>query len=440
MTTSSRRRFLQTTLGSSALLSSGLAVPTFLARSAWAVADDANRNGQGSQENVLVVVQLSGGNDGLNTVIPYADPAYNKNRILLRIGRGEVLKVDNDVGLHPRMEGFSKLLEANRLAIVQGVGYPNPNRSHFESMDIWHSAQPGAAGQEYDPLKASTRARLGWLGRMLDQQRRTGGQTAAKSAQPPAQDVPALYLGENELPLALVARETPVPAFDSLESFRLQTAGGAVPSRVLRELSAAERPAAPPLTDFVRRSMLNALDSSEKVQEAIRADKSTVKYPGYGLATKLRNVARLIDAGLKTRIYYVALDGFDTHANQRDAHAGLLDELASSVKAFLDDLAHRGHLDRVLVMSFSEFGRRVRENASSGTDHGAAAPLFLAGGKVRPGLIGKHPSLTALDREGDMQFHTDFRQVYATLLDCWLGCESAAVLGEKFKHVDMLKG
>jgi uncharacterized protein (DUF1501 family) len=429
---SSRRQFLQQTLGASSLVSSGLAVPSFLARSAEVLAADANKSGKTSGENVLVVVQLSGGNDGLNTVIPYADPAYNRNRIALRIGREQVRKIDDYVGLHPRMEGFSKLIEGNRLAVVQGVGYPNPNRSHFESMDIWHSANPGVASKAYDPLKATTGSSTGWLGRTLDQTRKAAGPRVG-------QDVPALHLGPNELPLALVARETAVPSFDSLESFRLQSGGGALSPRTLRGVAAISREQSPPLTDFVRRSMLAAIDSSEKVQEALRSDRSPVKYPGFGLARKLQNIARLIDAGLKTKIYYVSLDGFDTHANQADAHAALVDELSSSVKAFIDDLAHRGHLDRVLVLSFSEFGRRVRENASAGTDHGAAAPVFLAGGKVKSGPIGKHPSLTDLDQEGDLKFHADFRQVYATILDQWLRADSAAVLGEKFKHVGVLR-
>ncbi len=256
--------------------------------------------------------------------------------------------------------------------------------------------------------------------------------------------MPALYLGANELPLALVARETPVPSFDSLESFKLQTGDGAVSSQTLRGVaasgnSASSRENSPPLTDFIRRSMLSAIDSSEKVQEALRSDRSPVKYPSFDLARKLQNIARLIDAGLKTKIYYVSLDGFDTHANQSEAHAALMDELSSSVKAFIDDVSHRGHLDRVLMLSFSEFGRRVRENASAGTDHGAAAPLFLAGGRVKSGPIGKHPSLTDLDGEGDLKFHTDFRQVYATILESWLGCDSTAVLGEKFKHVGVLR-
>ena len=407
----SRRRFLQNTVGSSALIAMGIDVPGFLARSARVLAADGS-----AADNVLVMVQLSGGNDGLNTVIPYADPLYNRNRIVLRIGEGQVRKIDDYVGLHPQLEGFSQLLEEDRLAVIQGVGYPNPNRSHFRSMDIWHPRNP-----------TSTPPRTGWLGRALDAAPQTAGR-----------DVPALYLGANELPLALVARRTPVPSFDSLESFRLSTAGGAVPSQALRELAAVERDGGSDLLGFIQRSTLSALDSSKKVQETLEQDEDPVEYPGFGLARKLRNVARLIDAGLKTRIYYVTLDGFDTHANQLAAHAALMNELSSSLRAFAEDLSARGHLDRVLILSFSEFGRRVRENASAGTDHGAAAPSFLIGGKVRNGLIGKHPSLANLD-SGDLKHHTDFRQIYATLLDRWLDCPSETVLGGKFKHADVLK-
>jgi len=409
---STRRQFLRESLGSTALLSMGLNVPTFLARSAQAAAGTRDTTG-----NVLVVVQLSGGNDGLNTVVPYSDPEYARHRNILRVSPGEVLKIGEGLGLHPRMEGFARLLEENRLAIVQGVGYPNPDRSHFRSMDIWHSAQPELA-----------KPADGWLGRLLDQGERVAGQ-----------DVPALHIGPNELPLALLSQKRPVPSVQSLESFRLQTDRGAVPLASLKQLAAAERSEKNSLLDFVQRSTLNAYGSSQQIQEALRNERGAIAYPGYGLARKLQNVAQLIDAGLKTRIYYVSLDGFDTHANQSEAHANLLAELAASVGAFAADLQRRGHLDRVLLLTFSEFGRRVHENASHGTDHGAAAPLFLVGGRVRNGLIGKHPSLTDLDREGDLKFHTDFRQVYAAVLDGWLGCASEAVLGKRFEPSAIFK-
>ncbi len=408
-----RRRFLQSTLGSSALLSAGLTVPAFLARSAAAAAGQS----ASSKDNILVVVQLSGGNDGLNTVIPFGHDGYGRNRIVLRIANDQVLKLNDQTGLHPQLTGFKKLYDAQRLAIVQGVGYPNPDRSHFRSMDIWHTAKP----EREDKSE-------GWLGRCIDCDRRDAGQ-----------DVPALHLGQNQLPLALVSQHTPVPSIESMEGFRLQTAGGALPLASLSQLAEAARPDAPPLLDFLRRSTLNAYSSSAEVQEALKEERSATQYPEFALAQKLKLVAQLIDARLSTRFYYVSLDGFDTHANQLAAHSALLNELSASVSAFADDLAARGHLDRVLVLCFSEFGRRVRENASQGTDHGTAAPVFLAGGRVASGLIGAQPSLDDLDGEGDLKFNADFRQLYATLLDGWLGCSSEAVLGRRFEPLPVIK-
>lgn len=403
-----RRQFLKTTLGSATLLSAGVTVPTFLARTAAAA--------QGkSGDRVLVVVQLAGGNDGLNTVIPFADDHYLRNRPTLRIGAGQALKIDDYLGLHPRMAGFSRLLEEKRLAIVQGVGYPNPDRSHFRSMDIWQSARPEL------PTPVD-----GWLGRALD-----------ASPRPAGHDVPALHIGGNRLPVALISEKTAVPSVESLANFRVRTETGALPVQTLRTLAQPAVATEPPLVEFLRRSTLAAYDSSGQVQAALAEERSTVSYPNFELATKLKHVSQLIDAGLSTRIYYVSLDGFDTHAEQAAAHGNLLAEVSESITAFVDDLAGRGQLDRVLLMTFSEFGRRLKENASLGTDHGAGAPLFVAGSKVNSGLIGKHPSLTDLD-DGDLKHHTDFRQVYATLLDGWLGCSSEKVLGQKYEPVAAL--
>jgi uncharacterized protein (DUF1501 family) len=405
-----RRSFLKNTLGGSTLLSMGLSAPAFLARGAHAA--------QGaSGENTLVVVQLSGGNDGLNTVIPYADEAYEKNRIVLRIAKEQVLKIDSQAGLHPQMTGFRKLVEAGRLAIAQGIGYPNPDRSHFRSMDIWHTARPEVEDK-----------REGWLGRCLD-----------CSAHAAGGDVPALHLGAGPSPLALASLKTAVPSIESLEGFRLRADGGALPLSSLSKLAEAARPDAPQLLEFMRHSALNAYASSQEVQEVLQQEKEASPYPAFALAQKLKQIAQLIDAGLNTRIYYVCHDGFDTHANQLGGHASLLGELSAAVSAFVDDLALRGQLDRVLVLCFSEFGRRVRENASQGTDHGTAAPVFLAGGRVQPGIFGAQPSLTDLDGEGDLKFHTDFRRLYATLLESWLHCSSEAVLGEKFEPLSVLR-
>lgn len=389
----------------------GFSAPAFLARGA-----SAAQNASGG--NVLVVVQLSGGNDGLNTVIPFADEAYEKNRIVLRIPKDQVLKIDEHLGLHPQMTGFRKLIDDGRLGIAQGVGYPNPDRSHFRSMDIWHTARPTVEDK-----------RDGWLGRALDcSPAGSGG------------DVPALHLGASPSPLALLSLKTAVPSIESLEGFRLRADGGALPLPSLSKLTEAARPDAPELLEFMRKSALYAYASSQEVQEVLKQEKEASPYPGFALAQKLKQIAQLIDAGLGTRIYYVSHDGFDTHSNQLAGHAALLNELSAAVSAFIDDLAGRGQLDRVVVLCFSEFGRRVRENASQGTDHGTAAPVFLAGGRVQAGMLGAQPSLTDLDGEGDLKFHTDFRRLYATLLESWLACPSEAVLGQKFEPLPILKG
>lgn len=408
-----RRQLLATGLQGLPLVALGSSVPNFLASTAHA----AERS---SADRVLVVVQLSGGNDGLNTVVPYSDDLYAANRIALRIATDAVHKIDDNLGFHPRMKGFAELLKAGHLSVVQGVGYDHPDRSHFRSMDIWHMAQQDDA-----------HARLGWLGRCLDC---TPSLTGS--------DVPGLHIGGGQLPLALESRETVVASVETVDGFRLRTEGGAVPLSALRSLAEAERaPSASPMLDFLRRSTLAAYVSSEQVRQALEGESSAVRYPeNFNLARKLQNVAKLIDAGLSTRIYYVSLDGFDTHANQLQTHAELLGEWSESVSAFVRDLQARGHADRVLVLSFSEFGRRVKENASEGTDHGAAAPVFLAGGRVQGGVLGKQPSLKDLDHDGDLRHHTDFRRLYATILDGWLGCPHERVLSQRFEPLPLLRG
>jgi uncharacterized protein (DUF1501 family) len=407
----SRRTFL-TVASSTTLVALSPAVPAFLRRAA------ALENGSGNSpagERVLVVLQLTGGNDGLNTVIPYADDDYAKNRFSLRHDVNSVLKIDDYVGLHPSLRGFAELLEQDRLAIVQGVGYRNPNRSHFESMDIWHTAVPKLPAQ-----------RSGWLGRGLDAARRDGG------------DLPAIHLGSEVQPLALATRDVAVPSLASLDGFKLNTGGDRDLARAIRENAGIARPASDELLGFLQVNTTAALAASERVERAMKDYRSGTDYPGTALAQKLRGVAQLINAGLNTRIYYLALDGFDSHSNQRDAHAGLLSELSGAVAAFLSDVSEHGHSERVLVMTFSEFGRRVKENASQGTDHGAAAPMFLAGAQVQPGLIGEHPSLTDLD-DGDLKFHTDFRGVYAAVLRDWLGWAPGPIVGDDITPIDVIR-
>ena len=413
----SRRSFLKQSLGSASLVALAPAIPQFL-MSASARAAEA------SGETVLVVVQLSGGNDGLNTLVPYADDAYLKGRPSLKVAKETVRRIDDHVGLHPSMEGMSKLLENGQLGIVQGVGYPNPDRSHFSSMDVWHTADRETANTGMMSGSGPGARATGWIGRCLDVQSLGGA----------GGDLPGLHLGtgSNRLPLALVGDDVRVASVQALEGFKLEDGDDARLRAAVEAAAAARRGTGDDLISFLQRSTLSALQSSQQVQESLKSYSTDVAYPDSGLARRLKTVAQLIDAGRGTRVYYLELDGFDTHANQAAAHAALLTELSGALAAFAQDLDKHGHGKRVLTMTFSEFGRRVRENASQGTDHGAAAPMFLAGGRVKPGLLGKHPSLTDLDNEGDLRFTTDFRSVYAGVLEHWLGVRSASVLGPGF--------
>jgi uncharacterized protein (DUF1501 family) len=400
-----RRQFLATALKGSALVSFGWTVPGFLRRTALAAAAAGS-----NAERVLVVIQLSGGNDGLNTVVPFGDDLYAKNRPTLRIPAEQVIRIDDHAGLHPSLAGFGKLLEAGQLAVLQGIGYPNPSRSHFRSMDIWQTANMG------ERLPGD-----GWLGRAISRPelRREG-------------TLPAMHLGSGKLPLALVGRTAEVPSIASLEDYKLRP--GAAGRELLSGVAAAPRGDAS--LQFLQRSTLDAYTSSNRIEELVRKYDTPIEYPASALGQRLKLVAQLIDADFGTRIFYTSLDGFDTHANQAATHTNLLRELGDAVQAFLDDLGHHGHRDRVAVMTFSEFGRRLKENGSRGTDHGAAAPMFLAGGKVRSGAIGDHPSLADLD-DGDPKFRVDFRSVYATVLERWLGCPSGDVLGGSFPQLQL---
>jgi uncharacterized protein (DUF1501 family) len=409
-----RREFLKTSLATGSLVSLGMTVPAFLSRTALAapLADQ-----KGAKDTVLVVVQLTGGNDGLNTVVPFGDPEYAKLRPTLKLPTNQLKKVNDQIGLHPSLEGLAKLLQDQALCIVQGVGYPNPNQSHFRSMDIWQ------AGNTVETVSE------GWLGRALKQM-----------PTPPAFHI----AGANETsPLALAGAPMRVPSIASLDDFQLRTASGSgtlekQEQRALMEGARPKTSKAPGLLDFVQRTAVNTYASSQRLQEIGKNYQPKTPYPNGPLANHLKLAAQLIDADLGARIFYVSIDGFDTHANQLDQHANLLRQLSDSMTAFYKDMTARGHKDRILMMTFSEFGRRPYENGSKGTDHGAAAPMFLVGGKVKSGLVGKHPSLTDHSM-GNLKHTLDFRQVYAAILDKWLGVSSKEVLGQEFKHAEIWK-
>jgi uncharacterized protein (DUF1501 family) len=408
----------RTFLASSAVISFSSSLPAFL-QQAGTLANEAG------EERVLVVIQLSGGNDGLNTVVPFKQPEYRGMRPTLAMGSDQVLRINDELGLHPSLAGFHGLLEDGRLAIVQGTGYPNPNRSHFESMDIWHTC------------KRKTEQRTeGWLGRYAGIQASPlrGDASVSSSGQ-----IPAIHLGQEQQPLALASEAIRVPSIRSLDQFRLQ---GNTPESVrasVESLLRKKHAGNDPLLDFVTSSTRSALDASKRVEQSTGGVKNGTRYPSTPLAGKMRIVASLLDSPLETRIYYVTIDGFDTHGQQAGAHASLLGQLDGAVSAFFEDITSRGQSSRVLLMCFSEFGRRLKENASEGTDHGAAAPMFLLGENVKPGVHGVHPSLTDLD-QGDLKHHIDFRQVYATVLEKWMQTASQPLLGSGYPPLPLLRG
>jgi uncharacterized protein (DUF1501 family) len=406
-----RRQFLTRTLRGTSLLAVGPVIPQFLAQTA--IAADAGR------DTVLVVIELTGGNDGLNTVIPYADDLYHKARPTLHHTKEQVVRVDDHIGLHPAMRSFDRLLQKGSLAVVQGVGYPNPDRSHFESMDIWQSAD------------IKRRNNTGWIGRSVpDLQDKNG-------------NVPVLQIGAQRLPLALQGAAAGVASINERQPFRLDLGKPArhkARRRLLDEMASSGEAGENGLLQFVQRRQLNTYTTLDRLHEVLggQGQQQRAPFPFTSLAQKLQLIGRIIARGFGTRVFYVSLDGFDTHAAQANTHQKLLQELADAVASFFDELERSGHAKRVLLMTFSEFGRRVQENGSKGTDHGAASCLFVAGPAVRGGPVGAHPSLKDLDA-GDLRFNLDFRRLYATLLDDWLGCDSKTVLGGDFGRIELLK-
>ncbi|HZS01528.1 MAG TPA: DUF1501 domain-containing protein [Chloroflexota bacterium] len=408
-----RREFLSKGL---MLVSVGFAAPAFLAKTGYATPQMGTARALTSR-GILVVVQLSGGNDGLNTVIPYRDPLYHELRPQLGLTEGEALPLDDSLALHPALAPLKARYDAGQLAIVRGVGYPNPNRSHFRSMDIWQTAEPAAYAQS------------GWLGRYLASCECSAGARAGGVA-----------VGQS-LPRAFWTEGVFVPALTSLEGYRLQTdprwpADRDAKIRTLQALDARHE-AIRPYADFLGQQSLNALASADELQRVAGGWQTPVGYPETPFAQGLKAVGRLIAGDLGARVYYVQLGGFDTHAQQKNTQQRLLDQLAAGLDAFQNDLEAMGKADRVLTMTFSEFGRRVHENGSQGTDHGTAEPMFLLGAGLKGGLYGAQPPLDDLDN-GDLRYQVDFRAVYATALERWLGAGADAVLGASYPLLDFV--
>jgi len=411
----SRRGFLKQSLGASALAATSASVPGFLVRTALAA-----KAQRGKTDTILVVVQLAGGNDSLNSIVPYTDELYAKSRPTLRLPESKLHKIDAHLGFHPQLSAFHRLYKEGLLSVLQGVGYPNPNQDHAVAMRVWQSANT-------NPTELQT----GWLGRAVDQARR-----------PEGAHVPAVFCGQIARPFALNAEKAIIPSIQSLDQYTLRAGDGE------KARKAAKRPAekeqtedADSLLPFIKRAALDARVTSRQV-EAARSAGFAAEYPPFQFAGMLRTIAQLIRAEVGIRIIFTELGGnepggFDTHANQAANHGALLEQLSKSVAAFVDDLKRDKLLDRVLLMTFSEFGRTVLENGRRGTDHGSAQAIFVAAGKLRGGLVGKHPLLDDLEG-GGQRAHTDFRRVYATLLDRWLGLDSRPILGGKFAPLEFL--
>ncbi|MEM9347416.1 MAG: DUF1501 domain-containing protein [Planctomycetota bacterium] len=416
-----RRRFL----GGMAMLSAAASVPGFVGSTSDAYADTnwyTTSKAGVPEDRVLVVVQLSGGNDGLNTVVPFGDDNYGRARPGIRINNAIKLDGADGLGLNPALRPLHDMMGEGRAAVINGVGYPNPNRSHFKSMDIWHSAKTN---------EKDMRGK-GWVGKAMD----TAYPLDRNGVAPDQAGMACVSIGNNT-PMAVNGAHVQPVAFQSANAF--QWAGHGVHDAVSKGYNqinenVAEAEAADPLA-FVQRTTLDAQVASSKVRQAVKGSTET-RFPANPLAQQLAMVAKMIKAELPTRVYYVNLGGFDTHAQQANKHTQLLTQFAQSMRAFYDELHKTGHDGRVVSLAFSEFGRRLRQNASAGTDHGVAGPCFVFGPSVKHGLHGSYPSLDNLD-EGDLVHTVDFRSVYADLLDNWMAIDSRKTLGARYDPVGL---
>ena len=394
-----RRTFLKT----SALISLSPLVPGFVTRS---FGDEPDADAP-----ILVVVEMNGGNDGLNTVVPFRQGKYQNFRRRIRIDKRQVLKLDEEVGLNPAMTGFKQLYDDGTLAIVNSVGYPNPNRSHFESMAIWHAANTKGKREDGN----------GWLGQTLD-----------VSGPKERIGLDGWYIGAGTVPPVLINRRSQIASVQRLQDLQFQSLSTAKRASQLGVAADASE-----VGSFVSRCMTSSFASAEQLDSIMKSTATDVRFPESALGRKLSIVSRLIRSGSKSRAYYTVQTGYDTHSGQLASHTNLLNELSSSNKAFVDDLKQAKLDQKVVVMAFSEFGRRVEENQSQGTDHGTAGPVFITGTHVKGGLYGEVPDLSDLE-QGDLKVKLDFRQVYSTLLQEWMKIPSDKVLDRKYDSLKFI--
>lgn len=410
----SRRDFIQDSL---AVVSMGLAVPSIFSKAVVAAAEESAAPSVSGK--TLIVVQMAGGVDGINTVIPYRDTNYRQNRSVLAVPEREMLVINERIAFHPSLAKLKDAFDRGNLAVVEGVGYPNPNFSHFKAMDIWQSANPDGVAKE------------GWLGKYFE------GLTDSEG-----HPLVGLSYG-NRLPTAFNNAKVSIPSVASLETYGLQNAQGdrnpdARRTSLLR-LYDIYKPANTRFAALLDNTLDNAWQSQQQLTAAHAIYKPAVAYPQSSIATGLQLLAELIDSsgGNPLRVGHVMLGGFDTHTNQDNTLERLLRETSEAIHAFWTDVGAHGHGDDVIVMTWSEFGRRVRENANGGTDHGSAVPMFVLGNKIKGGFFGEPSSLSNLDN-GNLRFTTDFRAVYATLLEQWLQAPSDEILGAHFSQLNFI--
>lgn len=358
-------------------------------------------------DRILIILQLSGGNDGLNTVVPFRNDRYYQARPSLGIPSGKVLKVSDELGLNPALGKFQEVYDRGHLTVINNVGYPNPDRSHFRSMDIWQTA---SGSSDY--------LQTGWIGRYLDSNCEGCGSHTALEI-------------DDSLSLALRGESVKGMAIkDPAKLYR------ATQSPFFKKVS--EGHSDEPTLDYLYKTVAETVSNAEYIYEKSKISRSTFEYPNTEFARRLKTITELIQSGIQTKVYYASLSGFDTHVRQAGQQERLLTLYSEAVSTLVQDLRASGNFDRTVIMTFSEFGRRVEENASGGTDHGTANNLFLLGGKLKtPGFFNRTPDLQKLD-QGDLIYEIDFRQVYTTLLRDWLGADDAKILSGRFEMLKLV--
>jgi uncharacterized protein (DUF1501 family) len=373
-----------------------------------------------TKDPVLVILQLSGGNDALNTVIPYSNPLYQDNRPKVGIPQDQVLPINDSIGFHPAMGPIKKLYDEGKVAIIQGIGYPNPSRSHFRSMDIWHTCEPTKVGDE------------GWVGR------------AIRDMDPQKENVLTGVNFGRGLPRALAVPGVPVASVGNLETYGVLTGIEAEDQRLMA-LETFSRTYSPmlgkgPVLSYFAQTGLDALKGADILSTALDNYSSSVKYDSDDVAQYMKNIVQTHLAHLGTRVLYTTApyNSFDTHAGELANHTRLWTQTSNAISAFYEDLKEHHATDNVVLFVFTEFGRRVHDNGS-GTDHGAGGHAFIIGDAVKGGLYGEYPSLEAGKlMEGDLHYNNDFRGTYATLLERWLHLDSKPIVGGTFEQLDFL--